>query len=534
MMNVRPGRVPSSRRGGKGGPPQSSQPLTYPAPKGGLVTTRDMAADTPGSASILLNMLPTLMGCRVRGGSVKKGLAAGGGTLRSAFKYKYGGIERLFMATDTAIFEMSSPAAPPTTTAASVSGMTSSDWSTFQHATAAGAFLVCVNGSDPRQMFNGTTWVTTPAMTFADGSTESQMNYGWIFKNREWYLKNGTLDAYYLPTNQIGGAAVVFPLGGVLKKGGSLLTAFSWSIESGDGLSDMCVFVSTEGEVAVYMGSDPATDFALKGIYQIGKPVGKNAWIRAGADILVANTDGLTPMSQVFTRDREALSLVSVSRPIEDEWRLAANSTGGRWNLTQWIEQNLVFISFPENSVISDKTFVLNVLTGKWSFISNWRAVCYASYQGSLFFGSIDGYCWQADTTGSDDGLVFQAVYLSQFTASGAYGQRKTATLAQMYFRGKTKPKVKLFARADFDITAPASANVSIGNSLSSEWNNGLWDVATWDGVSSSTRYKYRQNVRATGDHLAVGCVIASGGDVRLDVEIDLANLQTEVGQASA
>ncbi len=536
-MAVRPARIGQSNRGSVSiGKQQTSQPITYPAPKLGLVTTTDMASQSPGSALVLRNFVPTLVGAKIRGGSVKKALAADGGDIKSAFKYKYGSVEKLFMATDSAIYDMTSPAAPPTTTAAAVSGFTGGDWCAFQHTNAGTSYLVCFNGANNRQLYNGVSWTTAPAITFVDGTTMPQLNYGWLFKNRQFFLKNATLDAYYLPVNAIGGAAVVFPLGGVMKKGGSLLTGFSWSLESGDGLSDMCVFVSTEGEVAVYAGSDPsdANNFALKGVYQIGKPLGKNAWIRAGGDILIATSDGLTPISQVFQRDRQALSLVSISRPIEDDWKKAANATGGGWTLTQWPEQNLVFVSFPENTVVTDTTFVLNVLTGRWTSISNWKALCYATLQGGLFFGALDGYVWQGDIGGTDDGLTFSATYLSQFAPAGQFGQRAQATLAHMYFRGKSKPKVRLFARADFDRSTPTFAGVTEGNTNSSEWDVGLWDVAVWDGVSELMRYDDRQNVRATGEMIAVGCVITSGGTVKLDLEIDLATVQVSAGEASA
>lgn len=533
---VRPGRM-----GGRGGRqadpvPQTSQPITFPAPVAGLVTSTDMASATQGAASILRNYFPTLTGCRVRGGSIKRGLAAGGANILSAFKYKYGGIERMFMATAAGIFDMSSPAAPPTTTAASVSGLNGGDWCTFMHANAGSAYLVCVNGADDRQLFDGAAWTTSPAITFSDGTIPSQLNCGWLFKNREFFCKNGTLDAYYLAVNAVGGAANVFPLGGVMKKGGSLITGFSWSIESGDGLSDMCVFVSTEGEVAVYSGSDPssASDFALRGVYQIGKPLGKNCWIKAGGDVLVATVDGLTPISQVFTRDRQALTQVSVSRPIEDLWKLAANATGTGWTLKPWPEQNLVFVSFPSNPVVDDTVFVLNVLTGKWTTVSNWRASCFENQQGSLFFGSIGGYSWQGDVSGTDDGMTFTATYLSQFLPAGNFGQRVNASLAHMYFRGKTKPKVKLFARADWDISEPSFASVSTGDQASSEWDVGQWDVAIWNGLSTKYRFDFRQNVRASGDMLALGCVIVSGGEVRLDLDVDLGTLQVSQGEASA
>lgn len=536
-MAVRPGRVGQSNRGSVAmGQAVTSQPVTFPAPRNGLVTATDMASQTPGSATVLRNFFPTLVGCKIRGGSQKRGLVADRGDIKSAFKYKYGATEKLFVATNTAIYNVSSPAAPPTTTAADVAGLAGGDWCTFQHTNAGAANLICLNGANDRRIYNGTSWTTSPAITFTDSTTMSQLNYGWLFKNRQFFLKNATLDAYYLPVNGMGGAASLFPLGGVMKRGGSLMTGFSWSLESGDGLSDMCVFVSTEGEVAVYAGSDPsdANNFALKGVYQIGKPLGKNAWIRAGADILIATSDGLTPISQVFQRDRQALSLVSVSRPIEDDWKRAANATGGGWTLKQWPEQNLVFVVFPENTVVIDTTFVLNVLTGRWSTITNWQALCYETLQGGLFFGSIDGYVWQGDTGGTDGGLTFSATYLSQFAPAGQFGQRATGTMAHMYFRGKSRPKVRLFAKADFDKTTPNFSGVTLGNTTSAEWDVGLWDVAMWDSVSELMRYDFRQNVRASGDMLAVGCVITSGGAMKLDIEVDLATLQVSVGEASA
>ncbi len=534
-MEVKRGRVGQSNRGPVVRAPQTSQPVTFPAPKDGLVTTADMASQRPGYAAVLRNFFPTLTGCKIRGGSKKFGLAADGGAIRSAFKYKYGTTERLFMASDTAIYDMTAPIAPPTTTAASVSGLSGGDWCAFQHTNAGTSYLVCLNGANHRQLYNGTSWTTSPAITFSDGTTMPQLNYGWLFKNREFFLKNATLDAYYLPVNAVGGAAVVFPLGGVMKKGGSLMTGFSWSLESGDGLNDMCVFVSTEGEVAVYQGDDPssASSFALKGVYQIGKPLGKNAWIRAGGDILVATADGLTPISQVFQRDRQSINLVSVSRPIENDWRLAATATGTGWTLKQWPEQNLVFVAFPSNTVVTDTTFVLNVLNGKWSTLSNWRANCYETLQGGIFFGSSGGYVWQGDTGGTDDGMTFSAAYLSQAAPAGQFGQRATATMAHMFFRANTKPSVLLFARADDHKGIPSFSAVSQGNTTASEWDVGLWDTALWDGVSTLNRYAFRQNVRASGDMLAVGCVVVSGGTVKLDLEVDLATLQVGIGEAS-
>jgi hypothetical protein len=58
--------------------------------------------------------------------------------------------------------------------------------------------------------------------------------------------------------------------------------------------------------------------------------------------------------------------------------------------------------------------------------------------------------------------------------------------------------------------------------------------VAKWNGLSTKYRFDFRQNVRASGDMLALGCVIVSGGTARIDLDLDLGTLQVSQGEASA
>lgn len=538
-MTVSPPRIRQNNRGNTSvGATQTSQPITFPAPTAGLITTTDLASQSQGAASVLENWLPTLTGARIRGGSMKQGLAAGGQDIITAFKYVFGSVERLFMATATAIFDMSAPAAPPATTPAVVSDLTSGDWCTFQHTNAGDSYLVCMNGTDPRLVYDGTAWGTAPDITFSDSTTMANLSYGWVFKNRQFLIKAGSLDAYYLTTvNAVGGAASVFPLAGVFTKGGTLLCGFSWSIESGNGPNEYCCFMTTEGEVAAFAGANPgdANDFSKVGVYQIGRPLGKNALIKFGGDVLIATVDGLIPLSQAFNRATQDVSLAALSRAIDTEWRAASNATEAGWTLTLWPEENLVFVAFPDNPAVPDTTFVMHAQTKKWSIITNWRASCYAEHQKSIFFGGPGGYCWHGDYTGTDDGLTFRAAYLSSFNSVGGFGQSKTASLASMFLRASDRPLVRLFARGDFDRDIPSYSVVSTNVVGTSVWDIGQWDVAVWDGGGIGRNlYKIRQNVRAEGEMLAIGCVILSSGEVKLDVEIDLGVIQASSGLAAA
>ncbi|PWE57132.1 hypothetical protein DEM27_05690 [Metarhizobium album] len=534
MINVRPGRLPKPSGSSGGGRQPSSAPLIYPAPKMGLITTAGLADEISGAAAVLDNWLPTLRGARIRGGSAKAGLVEDLTSLISAFRYKFATVEKLFMSTSSAIYDVSNPPALPDAITADVDGLTGGDWSTFQHANSSGGYLIAVNGQDERQVFDGVAWSTTPEITFEDGdpTTSATFSHGWVFKKREFFIKAGTLDAYYLSlTDNIGGEAKVFPLGGEFSKGGSLITGFTWSFESGDGPNSYCVFVTSEGEAVVYAGSDPEADFVKVGVYQLGKPLGKNAYLPINGDVLVCTIPGLRSMSSVLQRGTDQPAL---SQAIEEEWSRAAVSTGDGWRMTWWEEQNLILISFPPTVVVPDTTFVLHSQTKCWSFIRNWPANCFGTREGRLFFGGLEGIVWSADATGSDDGQPFQATYLSQFIAAGKFGQRKAASLAQMYFRGKEAPNVMLFARADGDTSIPTQSTVTVGNENASVWDIGLWDVAVWDEVSSLQRFNNRQNVRAHGETLAVGCAVTSSGPYQLTLQIDLATLQTHVGEMVA
>lgn len=536
-MRVTPARVPQTNRGSTDiGADQRSAPIIYPSPINGLVTTTDLASQESGSASILKNWLPTLTGARLRGGSEKQGKTEASLPLISAFKYNFAGVERLFMASRTSIYDMSAPAPPPDTTGPVVDGLTNGDWCAFQHTNDGASYLVCLNGSDTRRLFNGAVWSTTPEITFSDSTTMANLSYGWVFKGRQFLIKAGSLDAYYLETlDAVGGAAEVFPMAGRFKKGGSLLTGFTWAIESGDGPNEYCCFLTTEGEVAVYGGSDPGSDFGIIGVYQIGKPLGKNCWMKFGGDVLVATVDGLFALSIVFNRPSVELTLNALSRPIDTEWRYAANLTGEGWTLTLWPEENLVFVSFPEVSGMEDTTFVFHSQTKKWSFVNGWPALCYAAYQKGIYFGGPEGYSWQGDYTGADDKLPFRAVYLSNFNAVGGFGQTKSASVARMRFKSSVKLNVRLFARSDLDTTEPRYGLVTETFNTTSLWDVGNWDEIVWDGGSNlKANYVYRQNVRASGEVLALGCVVLSGGDLKLNADLDLGSLLASSGVADS
>jgi hypothetical protein len=80
-------------------------------------------------------------------------------------------------------------------------------------------------------------------------------------------------------TDAIAGTLQLIPLSGAASKGGKLLFGATWTIDAGDGLDDKCVFVTDQGEVLIFSGTNPsdANNWRQEGRYQVPEPMGKNA-----------------------------------------------------------------------------------------------------------------------------------------------------------------------------------------------------------------------------------------------------------------
>jgi hypothetical protein len=125
------------------------------------------------------------------------------------------------------------------------------------------------------------------------------LTYVWKYRNRWFFIEGGSMNAWYLPLNAIQGALQMIPLSGAATKGGKLLAGFTWSIDAGDGIDDKCVFMTDQGELLIFTGSDPSTstNWRQEGRYATSFPLGMNAHQAVGGDVLIATVDGIIPIS---------------------------------------------------------------------------------------------------------------------------------------------------------------------------------------------------------------------------------------------
>ena len=528
-MNVRPKKFAPQAKVNVP-PQQPAVPFTFPAPSRGWVLNENLASPAPGGAAVLDNWICTTKSVRVRGGSSK--YATLGAAVSSLMTYKSGTNERIFAATDSSIFDLTSVADPDVAPTADVTGQTAGRYSYEQFGTAGGNFLYAVNGADDAQLYDGTTWTainagSTPSIT---GGNTSDFSHVWAYANRIFFVRNGTMIADYLPVDSVGGALSQFSLAGVFKKGGAILFGATWSLDAGDGLDDKCVFVSTEGEVAVYQGTNPgsAADWSKVGVYDITAPVSQFGTMRAGGDLLIATRSGLVPVSESVNRDTAALSLAAASAPIAPYWQeRAQNASVTPWEIMKWPEKNVMVVSQPDTS--GGACLIANLQTGAWSRCTGWDVQCLTEYLGRGFFGAADGNVYEMDVTGSDDGVDYTAVYLGQHEGLGAPGIEKTVLQMRPILQSASPVFPQVTVATDYSLVisgAPSAAN----DTGTTGWDVGVWDTATWDDQSSSIIGGEWRAVGRTGRTIAPELQMTFNAVAAPSVEFVAADVTFEAG----
>lgn len=528
-MRVREKKTAPAKARGQSVTRKSALVHTFPAPIRGWVLNESLAAVAPGSASILDNWIPTTTGVRTRGGSAKWATLSNSGPVLTLFTYHVGTTEKFFGSTSNSIFDITSVADANVIPSAAVSAQTSGEYSTEQFGTAGGDYLYAVNGDDSPQLYDGTSWTaitgaSSPAIT---GVTTSSLSHVWSYASRLFFVEKNTLSAWYLPVDSIGGAAAEFSLAGIFKKGGALMFGATWSLDAGDGLDDTCVFVSTEGEVAVYSGTNPgaAADWQKQGVYQISRPLGPRAFIQAGGDLLIATESGVVPLSEAISKDVAALTLSAVSSKIEPYWQEKARVLTENWQAVKWSQKNLMVLSQPNTADEVGSALIANLHTGAWARITGWVTRSLGIFQGDGFFGDNSGSVFQMERGGNDNGAPYTCTFLGQHEAMNEPGRQKTVLQMRGTFTASNNFAPKITAQTDFKNTASAPPN-STPNFTNSLWDEGLWDGTIWDrGVVTSTQTQWFA-IGRTGHTIApeVQVTFGTSGLPRVElVQIDAA-----------
>lgn len=394
--------------------------------------------------------------------------------------------------------------------------------------------LITVTGASPTE-YNGTyritvtgattftyTMATAPAtnattvgsysinyyITGANSNTFATVN---LFKERLYFVQKNTLDFWYLPVDSINGAVTKFPLGGIFKKGGYLQTMGTWTIDAGYGVDDLAVFVTSNGEVAVYKGSDPSdpADWSLVGLWNIGQTFARKCVFKYGGDMLILTEDGLVPLSaglQSTRLDPRVNITDKIFYAISQAADLYANNYG--WQINYFAKYNMLIVNIPAGTNTQEQ-FVMHTITKSWGRFTNVAANCWELSGDNMYFGS-NGYVGKFYDGFSDAGTNIRGFVQQAYSYFESRGQLKRFTLVRPILQTDNGlPNVLCGISVDFQ-TTDLSNQISFNPAIlqTGEWDLDTWDNANWGGGLTTT--KIWQGVTGLGYAGSISLNVAS------------------------
>lgn len=493
------------------------------APTGGLDTSESWAAMESDKAIKLQNWFPDTDRVTLRAGS-KTRITGLGARVETIMTYaKNNGEQMLFAVAGGTIYNVT----PPLDTASSmVTGLTNSRWQWTNYGTLGGQFLIAVNGQDESRIYDGTNWAAT-AITGVD---ETALTWVTAHQRRLWFGLRDKLDVYYLDTDAVAGAATPFYLGPVARAGGYVMAMGTWTRDSGAGPDDVAVFVTSEGELLIYQGTDPSSvsTWGLVGVYEIGKPIGPNCMVKFGGDLLIVTELGVLPMSKATITDIAQQNTISISKRINKTFNdyVSLHRTLYGWQPIVFAPGRMLIINAPVSNSKSEQ-FVFNTLTGAACQFTGLHALCWGAWENRIFFGTPDGRIVEAFVGVLDDNVPVDGDAIQAFNYFSSAGVEKAFKRVSPIFVSSADPTASIQVYTNFNL-ARFTAQPQQPISTDSLWGVAKWGIDKWgssgrvwanwipiEGVGRSATVRIRVRVqKGRPSWMATNWTFVGGGNL--------------------
>lgn len=457
---------------------QDVETKVVPAPTGGWDAISPLAAMEPKYAVVLDNWVTRPGWVEIRGGfnAWVQGLSSGA-PVESLLVYRPpNGVERLFAAVSTRIYECSSYGIATI----ALSGLQNARWQYVNFTPAlSSSYLLLVNGVDNYTAYDGTTW-SNPSISGVSASQVIGIN---IHKRRVWFIRNQSTIVYFLATDAIAGAATGIDLGALMSMGGFVTAMATWTVDGGNGPDDLAVFITNKGQCIIYKGTDPnnANAWALVGVFDLPSAIGRRCFSKIGSELAIITLQGLLPISQALPFDPSSVRSVAFTNRIQNAMLMAAQNARDNfgWEVITFPGQSLILMNVPVTEGVLQHQYVMNALNGSWCRFIGWNANCMAVFNESLFFGGNDGSVNLAYAGALDLVSPIEADMKCAFNYFDQPGRVKNMSMLRPMLVADGVLTPTLSIDVDFGDISPA-ATVTIISPSGAVWDVSLWDGSLW------------------------------------------------------
>lgn len=450
--------------------------LQLPAAIGGLNAVSSIMGMPPTDAVVMENWIPYPDRIQMRPGSSAH--VTGSANTVSAL-YSYGGLNgtnTLFGTTNSGVYNVTSAGALPAAAIALTNGQTVGS----QLSTGAANYLTIVNGTDSAVQFNGAAWAAIAAFGAVNSNT---LNYVETYRQRLYFIIKNTLDVFYLASNAVAGAGTTYTFSSLFRRGGNLVALGTWTIDGGSGPDDHLVMCTSQGELAVFAGQDPAT-WTLKGVYYIGRPLGKKPLYKYGGDLLYLCENGLFPLSKALMTasiDRTQAVTRKISQIFADAGQNYFGNAG--WEITSMPDLPILIVNIPGDPIRYQ--YVMHLQTGSWTIFSGWPAFCFGRNGANMYFGTTTGVNVVAGS--SDLGTNITSTILQAYSTMGLSRNKKIEEIRPI-FEINGNFTYTMGIASDFQAIGQTNMVSSGLGGAAALWGTAVWGTSLWTAGESIER----------------------------------------------
>ena len=392
-------------------------------------------------------------------------------------------------------------------------GFSSSDWIQAYFTDGAGGINVFVcNGFDtPQRIFHDGDLkcedftFTVPTGSGSDLDLE-ELFYPLGFKNRMYFVEEGTFNLYYGGVQAISGELTQFNVSGFVKEGGSIAAIANWTQDAGTGVNNLLAIFTTEGEVLVYSGTSPeADDWALIGNYRVTRPIGKRFLANLGGDLVMITEQGYLPLSSVLSQDRANKVVISDKiNPI-----VKGKPTNKNWSINWYSKEGWLVVNAPSTATgFQYEQHVYKAETGGWCRFVGMDSLNWLAQEESLYYCSKLGV-YEANVGTQDDGTDITYVNQRAYTKLSGEKVKQPIRLSPKY--QSTGGVLESNVRYGIDFKLGLKQQISYaGTGLSSFWDESIWDVSFWSDENLVEKFK-STTYSTAGEYISVGLFGTTG-----------------------